>query len=222
MPPSTTTVSTDLIFQVRQLYDAALESIAHDVVRREGINGLADNALPAYIISVAAVEAFINEFFLSPMAMDFLKNRWPTDIQTKRFEKMELAQKLMVIPRRLFGQTFRSKEDPYRDMHTLITLRNELTHYKMGFNPPEAMKHLEDRRIAFSGNDPWSDRLKTSEGIRWANNTACKTVHRLASFSQENPHHELMDPMARSFLLIDESMARDFLSARGIDPDTDN
>ena len=104
-------------------------------------------------------------------------------------------------------------------MDILIKVRNELTHYKWESELPPAVQHLEERHIAFSGDDPWLDKIKTSEGIRWANNTACKTVHQLASFSQENPHHMMIDGMAENFLLIDESMARDFLSERGIDAD---
>jgi len=219
MIPRTSTISTELIFHVRQFYNAALESIARSKVRREGINGSADNALPAYILSVAAVEAFLNEFFLSPMAMNDLKDRWPASLPIEWFEKMELGRKLVVVPHLLFGQTFRRDQQPYLDMHALITLRNELTHFKMGFSVPKVMKHLEDRHIAFSGDDPWSDRLKTSEGIRWANNTACKTVHKLAGFSPDDWHHLMADGMAEDFLLIDESMARDFLSERGIDAD---
>jgi len=114
MLPSTTAVSIDLIFHVRRLYEAALESIARGMVRRKGINGFVDNALPAYIISVAAVEVFTNEFFLSPVAMTFLKDRWPASLSIEWFEKMELDRKLVVVPHILFGQTSDMTNHPIR------------------------------------------------------------------------------------------------------------
>jgi hypothetical protein len=56
--------SNYFILHVREIYLMAIEDIAKSTKAHKGINGYTVHGLPAFIISVAAIEAFVNEVFL--------------------------------------------------------------------------------------------------------------------------------------------------------------
>lgn len=173
---SSVTISGDLIAHVRALHKMAADKIA------SGGADLGPLAIPAYIVAVASVEAFVNEVFLSEFASLILgEGLLPADSA----DKLDLGLKLILLPHLAFGRTLSKDKPPYQDMALLIRLRNELVHYKMGAKPPKAVRDLAQRGIAVrvppeqeesGGPHPWADRVSTPEGIRWANNTACATV----------------------------------------------
>lgn len=176
---SSVTISGDLIAHVWTLHKMAADKIA------SGDAHLGPLAIPAYIVAVASVEAFVNEVFLSEFASMILSEELlPADSA----DKLDLGLKLILLPRLAFGSTLSTDKQPYQDMALLIRLRNELVHYKMGAKPPKPVRVLAQRGIAIpvpaeqeesGGPHPWADRVSTLEGIRWANNTACAAVSAL-------------------------------------------
>jgi hypothetical protein len=170
------TISGDLITHVRVLHKMAQDVIAHG-----GTTDLTPFAIPAYILAVTAVEAFVNEIFLSDFGSLVLGE---SRLLPDEAEKLDVRLKLILFPQFAFGQTLPKAEQPYQDMDLLVKLRNELVHYKMNTKPPTLIKQLAQRKIAMGvpaeeesgGPLSWTDRVSTLEGIRWANNTACETV----------------------------------------------
>jgi hypothetical protein len=150
---------------------------------RFGLNGFTELAAPAYIVSVAAIEAFVNEVFISEVSRGFeedplrnLDDRW--------LERLDVGVKLTLIPQLLYGSTLDKGRQPYQDMALLIKLRNDFVHYKMDERPPSYVSQLEQMKVALprvpnAGNHPWPWKVLSSEGIRWANNTMCATAKAL-------------------------------------------
>jgi hypothetical protein len=194
------TISGDLIAHVRFLYIMAKDRIS---INQTG--DLVPIAVPSYILAVAAVEAFVNEMFLS----DFGSRVLGKDLLPGDFEKLELRMKLIELPARVFGRTLSKGEQPYQDMDLLVELRNELVHYKMQTKPPKIIKQLAQNKIAvrvpaeeeqLGGPNPWTRRVGTLEGIRWANNTACKIVVALLNLAP--PEKQDLVGLAHNFQLI--------------------
>jgi hypothetical protein len=98
------------------------------------------------------------------------------------FERVELKDKLILVPYVLFGQSFSKGEQPYQDMALLIRVRNEIAHYKMKQASPRCFTDLDQRGISLGEKNTWPKRLSSVQGIRWAHNTVCRTVRQLVSF----------------------------------------
>ncbi len=215
------TVSPVLISQVRRLYDTATEDIVARCRSLKRVPGVVtaierstELALSAYILAHAAVEAFINEVFLSGFA-DMILGPWPggggddrTDISAN-LERLDLLTKLILVPHLRIGRSLNRGEQPYQDMALLTQLRNELIHYKMGYRPPRAVRILSQRGVALSvppeqeegGPFAWTDRVSTIEGLRWANNTACATVRALLDLIPEEKRPRV-EPLGGNFRAI--------------------
>jgi hypothetical protein len=58
-------ISPRLIKHIRAVYEMSLTGISESALAQEDFNAYTEHALPLYILSVAVVEAFINEAFLS-------------------------------------------------------------------------------------------------------------------------------------------------------------
>lgn len=221
------TVSGALISHVRQLYEGALEYLAAGVAVRQGINGYTDHAIPAYILAVAAVESFVNEAFLSNLAQPMYRESALWNIPSESLDRMELSMKLVLVSKLLFDKCLSRDSQPYQDMTILIKVRNGFVHYRMKGKPPKYLKALDDRRISLvashskTGADyAWAHKLSSSEGIRWAHNTACAVVHALTSFVPEDKSQVMATPLASNFAHIPTSYAEEFLSKKGIDPNS--
>jgi hypothetical protein len=149
-----------------------------------------DLAIPGYILAVAAIEAFVNELFLSDFGLLVLKqspgqgSNKTRSRATESLEQLDLRTKLIEIPRELLGRSLDPSRQPHQDMTLLTKLRNDLVHYKMGTTPPRVVQVLAQRGLAFrvaveqeaGGPQPWADRVSTLEGLQWAFNTACATA----------------------------------------------
>jgi hypothetical protein len=213
------TISGGLIFHTRQLYWQALKGGISSEVAREGINVYAPLAPSAYIVTVAAVEAFVNEAFLSDTVRHFTKDSPLWSLSRDWIENLQLAHKLVLIPQLLFGQTFSRDSQPYQDMAVLIRVRNTFVHYKMKPSPYKFQKDLEQRSIAFSSAKyPWAYSLSTTEGIRWAHNTACEIAHSLAGFVTPGDQHRVIIGHAANFHRVEVSEVEAWFAKQGIDP----
>ena len=187
---ATITISGDLISHVRFALDASLKQALTGNVARHGNNAYSHHAFPAYVSAVASVEAFVNEQLLGASSRLLLRDSPLWLIQNDALDKLDLKMKLILVPQMLFNQTFDISAQPYQDFDLLVKLRNDVVHYKLRDNPPKYLSSLEDRGIAITSDSmvelgadyPWPSKLSTTEGIRWAHNTACAVVNKLVSF----------------------------------------
>ncbi len=122
--------SPQFMFNVRTLYLLGLEQSLSNKVVRFGINSYTHHAPPAYISAVASVESFVNQTLLGVVAKDSFDDLPLWLLEPDWVEKLELKQKLVIIPQLLFGQTFKKGTQPLQDMNTLLKIRNDLVHYK--------------------------------------------------------------------------------------------
>jgi hypothetical protein len=206
-----------------------LEDIASGKVVKYGINGYSHHALSAYIMAVAAVEALVNEAFLSQGPRMMMEGSPLKNLPTNWAEKLELGVKLILVPQLLFGKSFHRDTPPYQDMALLIRIRNDLVHYKMGGTPPKYIKPLEERGIILPSRSteqgidvdfPWPSKLSCSEGVRWAHNTACATVETLVKFIPEDVKKRFMlIELSNNFEPIPPSYATDWFKSRDVEPD---
>ena len=143
-------------------------------------------------------------------------------------ENIELGTKLVLFPELLFNRSFSRESQPYQDMALLIKIRNGFVHFKMKPLPPKFLKTLDQRGISITAKHvpddadfAWTQKLSSSEGIRWAHNTVCKIIQGLAQFASDNRLEN--DPflsLANYFKEIPDAYPREWLSERGIDPES--
>lgn len=195
--------------------------------RRFGINCHCKTALPAYITSVAAVEAFINEEFLGKPAHSIYHDSPLWDLDEEWVEKLELKRKLILVPSLLFGKPFPRSKAIFNDISQLISIRNDITHYKMYRPVGKYMKDLYARRITWGStrteyywpNQPWVNQLNCTEGIRWAYNTACLTLHTLLDL--QGMRQEIGFYSKDAFPLITEKDVNQLFESLTVDTTTD-
>ena len=210
----------------------AIEDIAESTRMRNGINGHTVHGLPAYIIAVAAIEAFVNEVFLENSAAKSIFPQSPLwNLPQEWLDKTDLRIKLILVPQLLLGKSFSRGTQPYQGIAQLIKVRNDLVHYKVPSRSPKYVKDFVQRGIALASHLTdkrqdygWPDKLSTSEGIRWAHNTACKAVDALVSFMPEI-HRDMMlltPTRLKAFSPISDDEARNFCIEHGIDPDSES
>ncbi len=187
----TVTISGSLISHVRKLFRDGLQVLARGnvLVQTDKRNGYTDLALPAYIISVAAVEAFTNETFFGPTARLVLKGTSLYELRDEWIETVDLREKMVILTKLLCGTTLRRGEPPFQDFTTLVSVRNKIVHYKMDLKTPKFVGELNQKKIGLDikppGDiegqfvQPWVWEISSTEGIRWAHNTATRMMRHL-------------------------------------------
>ena len=214
----TMSISGDLISDVRMsLYRALGYSLTGKGVRRNG-NAYAPNVFSAYVTSVAAVEAFINEACLGHMCRAIYGKSALWDLHQDSLERMDLLLKAVIVPQLLFGVTFRRNEQPFQDFALLCKVRNDIVHFKMQFAQPKYIDALAQRGIALTTGEPadypWPAKISCTEGIRWAHNTACRTAIQLIEFIPEE-HRSAIGSWVASFSVIESAEIEQWYSAHG-------
>jgi len=197
-----TTISIDLISRIREFYTMAYqETLSNEREQAMPDNKITDYAIPSYILAVAAVEAFVNEFILA-IGSDFLTGSSFAKLsqdEIQQFRKSNLGDKLIKLPALVFDQeVFNRGRQPFQDMNYLINVRDSFVHYKMGFEAEYkgAFEYLIQKGIALnSPNGPsrfWVSDLSTVEGIRWAHNTALKIMKEIIDTAIKTNRHPLL------------------------------
>ncbi len=162
-------------------------------------------AFAAYVVAVAALEAFINETLLSDEAKEDFFPESPLWNQgtIEELESKTIRDKMLDLPRLLFGETFDTSKQPYQDADTLVVIRNTIVHYRIGRKPSRKIQDLVQRGIALPHKDfPWIARLASTEGARWAHNTVCAVVKNLLSYAPDS-YESYMQFFAEDFQPID-------------------
>ncbi|MBN1918715.1 MAG: hypothetical protein JW889_12475 [Verrucomicrobia bacterium] len=195
---ATTTISGQLIVSVKRAFFRSLNEHARMAAEmRPAVQGIncpvhGEEAFPAYVMAVAAVEAFVNESLVSESIQSAVTESAFWELRKDWREKLPLPDKMVVAMQLHFSCTLRWGEDPLNGMRRLIRVRDELVHYKLkeplaaaGDPIPNFVLDLVQKRVALGYGEQnhqgyaWPDLLECSEGIRWAHNTACRTAHGL-------------------------------------------
>jgi hypothetical protein len=172
------------------------------------------------VIAVASVEAYLNEAMLSPLSL-FGFGPTPLDQFDKEvLERQDLLLKLQLLPQIAVGRTMPRDAQPFQDFQILVKLRNEIVHYKMSGPEPTVVRDLEQRGIALAKpeNAPegadylWVQKISCTEGIRWANNTACRVVHKFAGFVPQD-RRDSITGLADNFVEISAADVKATLEA---------
>jgi hypothetical protein len=202
---TTVSISGDLLNHVRKCLQLSFDYIRTGAGVRHDTNAFTPHAFPAYVCAVAAVEAFVNERLLGPLARAALRGSPLWNLGSDSIEKMELLTKLVVVPQVLFGRCFPRDAQPFQDFAMLVKVRNDVIHFKMEMNPPSYLRPLAEKGVALTadaaaqGADyPWPSKLSSTQGIRWAYNTACRVLTELAHFVP--PEHQYVLGMSAGCL----------------------
>ncbi len=160
-------------------------------------NNYSIHAISVYILSVTALEAFINEVcFGLPFGMSSRKASI-SDKELNELEYEEICEKYYRMPQILWGNTFDKGTSPYQDFAALVRLRNDFVHYKMKELPrdkyPRYYRWLEGKGILLdSGKKPgfgfalgWFCDALSTKTAWWAYNTACKMANKLIEISAQ-------------------------------------
>lgn len=213
------TISTDLSAHVRQIYKLAVTEIRARTRIPSTRNEPSRYAVPAYVISVAAIEAFVNETTLGPLTASMPQRSKLRDLEKLRGTK--LIEKLCLLPRLLVDEPLDSGKQPLQDAGALIRVRNDFVHFKMIEKERKYMCGLEKRGIVLKGVQPaqrsvggdpgliltFVEKLSSTEGIRWAHNTACKTAWELARVLRPMDGFKHIANLASGFHEISDAVA---------------
>jgi hypothetical protein len=217
------TASQYFVHSVQIQYQLAIEQVRHRKVIRHHLNWYTDHAPPAYVMAVAALEAFLNEIAFAPMTKMMLPAAPLWQFDSDWLEKLELRRKLMLVPHLLFGKILEPGAQPLQDMFVLIKVRNDFVHYKLTSGPRQYMAELDRKGVSLHSPDPaadyvWPQHMCASEGIRWANNTMCATARALVALIPDE-HRSQIGSLVDNFLAIDAEVPRACLSDMGRNPD---
>lgn len=214
-PQITVTISHDLIADVREtFYNSLISAFTHRNVGIIGKNCYTSHAYSAYIVTVASVEAFINEVFLGWICKSRFKDSALWELKVETLNRMNLSLKLVIISQLLFDHVLKRGEQPLQDFEMLIRIRNDLVHFKMDGSAPKYIKELENREIALVSKPgdagPWPWKLSSTEGIRWAHNSACNMISYLVSLIPDGIDSSFAR-CASNFQLISDSDVQSLL-----------
>lgn len=222
-----TTITGTLMLHVRSMYLSAVKNFQPAYYPRKGINLGSSDGIPAYVIAVEAIESFLNETFMV-LSRPYIKDAqlWRLSAsESKDLDRLKLRDRIQRVPQLLIGKSLAIDDAAVKEFNLLIEVRNSLVHYKMQKEWHDFMGILLQRNIGLNALDPigydaWAESLNTSEGIRWANNTACELARELYGLLPDQ--YRLSAHQIENFIAIDESIVRAALAARGIDPSSTN
>jgi len=213
------TISGDLIGHCRTLYELSLTQALTGKVLRHGINAFSPHALPAYVVAVASIEAFISESLLSSLTLTICKTSPLHELKTEWIDKLELKQRLLVSTKLLFDWSLKKDAQPYQDFDLLVKIRNDITHYKNDGVLPKYIVPMKDRNIFMKhpGNfhNPWASDVSCTEGIIWAHNTACEVVIEIIKNAPKDVA-EVIAWNSQNFTPIPSGSSKLFFESHGI------
>jgi hypothetical protein len=201
----------------------AVEDFKPQYYPRKGINFGTPHALPAYVVAVEAIEAFLNETFIVRSRYHIRDAPlWKlTKPELRKLERKSLKERLTLVPHLLVGKSLSPENSALQAMKLLIDVRNDLVHYKMENEWPGYMETFIKGGIGLNALEPkafepWPEVLSTSEGIRWANNTASEMAHAMYRLLPEH-YQEFLTDMG-NFVIMDDAYAKIALTLKGINP----
>jgi hypothetical protein len=172
---------------------------------------------------VAAVETHINEIYLTDDARREFETSALWQMRREFVERLELREKLILVSQLHFGNALLSDQEPLQSLLQLVTIRNALVHYKMDGKRPTCVDDLQQKGVALpreeGADGSWVWDVSCSEGIRWAHNTAARTIraiHAMIGPAQQ----KWFDYAARGYDEITRADAEGYLRSLGV-PDNE-
>lgn len=185
------TISGFLIGNARQAYERCVKDRLSGKVFTTVDNNLSSHAIDVYILSVTALEAFINEVcFGGPKISMINGTPAPRDL----IEDLEIRKKYYLLPLLLWGKTYEREVRPYQDFEMLVRIRNDLIHYKMrGYQrgkEPKYFNVLAARGALLTSphsdaDFAWVFKIFNSKGALWAYNTTCQMAKELLKLADQ-------------------------------------
>jgi hypothetical protein len=185
------TISGLLIGNAYRAYERCIQDRLSGKLFTTDDNNYSPNAIDVYILSVSALEAFINEVCFSGPEIRMING---TPAPRNLIEDLELRKKYYLLPLLLWGKTYERGVQPYQEFEMLVRIRNDLIHYKMRRyhrgDEPQYFKILSERGALLVSPHPdadfaWVMKILTSKGALWAYNTACRMAKRLIELADE-------------------------------------
>jgi len=158
--------------------------------------------LDAYIMSVTALEAFINEriatYLQTVSSRIAMKCAESTEKNSKAILEIlleqELVMKYRMIPIILWQKYFDESRSPFQEFKALVHIRNDIIHYKMPFydkqnEKPKWARKLEEKHILLPqpiqpDRRVWIDEICTLKGAKWSYNTSCRMIKKFIELSE--------------------------------------
>ena len=165
--------------------------------------------LDAYIMSAIALEAFINERIA--ISLEIVKKRIAMELADsldksskiilEMLKEQDLVTKYRMMPILLWQKSFDESRSPFQDFTSLVSIRNDIIHYKMPFyddqdKRPKWVKRLEEKGIFLPqsvvrppkpiSNERyhiWIDDICTLKGAKWAYNTSCRMMKQFSGLA---------------------------------------
>lgn len=208
---------------VKKLLSIFIFELAKDALRRSKrsrVQHPAIGILEVYILTVAALEAFINE-----LCIEKIEQRKAAKKSTSQLKKaiypdehghyMDIKQKYEYLPPILWKKSFEKGEGLWNDFVALIRLRNDIVHYTPEWEKPRyipeylrsiyqrilprqvkpsrATKTLED---ILNSNQPFIERICVPEMGEWALDTGVNVVRQLLLLCS------LRDPLREDYIIM--------------------
>jgi len=158
--------------------------------------------LDAYRMSVTALEAFINErieinrqIVSGRIAMKLAEADEINQLKIlEMLKEQDLVTKYRMMPILLWQKAFDENLTPFQDFIALVSIRNDIIHYKMPFydeqnQKPKWARKLEEKHVLLQqpvvtdSCRVWIDELSTLKGAKWAYNSSCKILKQFAALS---------------------------------------
>jgi len=194
--PGTTSISPFLMAQVREAFILGVRALASRTRRRADTNGFSERTLSAYILAMAAIEAFVNEVYFAEPHRRMLHDAPMWQLRADWLEKLDLREKILLLSHLVYERPFSRGAQPFQRLDTLVRIRNDLVHYKMEFREPKFLAELRREGIPLPPvpsppglepvEGPWAQEVATTEGARWANNVAVEIVDALVALTPDS------------------------------------
>ncbi len=183
------TISGALLTQAKATYDRCIADGRSGLVFATKDNNYSTYAMSVYILSVATVEAFMNE-------VSFINYHWKHDAKSKELleeitQAPNLLQKCSDLPAKLWGKELDKSRPPYQDFYHLVKIRNGIIHYRM--EPPEFAKdylqYLDHKNVLLGTPGQFGfghlDPVLNTKAAKWAYNVACRMAKQLIDLAQD-------------------------------------
>ena len=216
-----TPLSGAFIHNARKAYERCIAERAHGGTLVTDDNNYSRYALDAIILSVAALEALLNEVALSPLALT-LRRAEPA---LESLERLGISDKYLLVPFVLWQTTFDPSIPPFQDFACLVKVRNDLVHYKMPFAvlrqeakylKPDYLRALATRRLLIepprsTGSLGWPDNLCSAKVALWAHTTACRMAKALMA-KADGATRQVYGDLMNNFQEIPEDLWKTILA----------
>ena len=212
-------ISWMLFYDLNRMYESVLDEILDlkNPGYRVGINGITPRAISSFPLAVATWEAYLHEVLLNPQIQKENKGNIIWEM-SETIDKWDVKTKTFMIPKFLLKKTFDKSKAPFQNFEKLVKVRNSIVHYKMDKPPKDVIAYFEKNKIVIERTGykqrHWTNKITTSESIRWSINVIAEMVKTLNLLfpAEEKPM------LSQVFSIIDNKEVYKIFKDRNVDP----